>query len=182
MSVDVAGFMQHKSIINNFIYFAQEIVKKMKMEEDKQFYRRIFFRNKETKQLELNHKLLYERSIEREKVANQDYPKVKIEYKRVSDFPMEKSSLMQFLLRIFYWGAYYGHLDFIRDYMVLIMRISPFMKSFNKQSVLSAAIRGERVSVVRMLTKFKYYTEERDESGFIVDQQPLLQFNKDIDK
>ena len=79
-----------------------------------------------------------------------------IRYKETQDIEGLHHNRLHFLLRVFYWAAYYGHLDFVRDYMILLMRISPFIKAYNKQSILSGAIKGERVSVVRMLAKFRY--------------------------
>ena len=34
------------------------------------------------------------------------------------------------VLRVFYWAAYYGKEDFVTSYMILMLKWSPFIKSF----------------------------------------------------
>lgn len=58
------------------------------------------------------------------------------------------------MIRVFYWAAFYGYKETIINYMILHLRWSPFIKSFRKQSVLTAAIRGRKVGLVRMLSKY----------------------------
>ena len=58
------------------------------------------------------------------------------------------------MMRVFYWAAYYGQENFIIGYMILLLKWSPFIKSFQKQSVLTAAIRGKQVEVIRKMANF----------------------------
>ena len=59
-------------------------------------------------------------------------------------------------MRIFYWSAYYGKENFVVGYMILLLRWSPFIKSFQKQSVLTAAIRGQQVELIRKMANFLF--------------------------
>ena len=40
--------------------------------------------------------------------------------------------------------------------MILLLRWSPFIKSFQKQSVLTAAIRGQQVELIRKMSNFLF--------------------------
>lgn len=62
-------------------------------------------------------------------------------------------------MRIFYWAAFYGKTDTIINYMILARRWSPFIKSFKKQNVLTAAIRGKKVGLVRKMQAYQYVAD-----------------------
>ena len=86
------------------------------------------------------------------------------------------------MIRVFYWAAFYGYNDTVIDYMVLHMRWSPFIKSFKRQSVLTAAIRGKKVSLVRLLSDFKFVSAAEDELNLSQVVDPVTNmFNKDLD-
>ena len=78
-------------------------------------------------------------------------------------------------MRIFYWAAYYGRTKTMK-LMIRHRKWSPYIKSFMNQSIMSAAIRGERLNLVRHLIfiyEYKGVTEvlqRKIERGF---------FNKD---
>ena len=79
-------------------------------------------------------------------------------------------------LRIFYWAAFYGRAKTVNR-MIMHRKWSPFIKSFRNQSVMTAAIRGERVSIVQRLAgAFEYKMEE--ESSFTKFMRDV--FNKDL--
>ena len=79
-------------------------------------------------------------------------------------------------LRIFYWAAYFGRSKTVNR-MVMHRKWSPFIKSFREQSVMTGAIKGERVNIVQRLAGgFEYKaTEETSFSKFLRDV-----FNKDL--
>ena len=64
-------------------------------------------------------------------------------------------------MRIFYWAAFYGRTKTM-NLMIRHRRWSPYIKSFRNQSIMSAAIRGERISLVRRLI-FNYEYRHKDE-------------------
>lgn len=53
-------------------------------------------------------------------------------------------------LRIFYWAAYYGMKKTL-IHMIESRRWSPFMKSYKNRSVISAAIWGNQIEMVRFI-------------------------------
>ena len=59
-------------------------------------------------------------------------------------------------LRIFYWAAFYGRTKTI-NLMIRHRRWSPYMKSFLNQSIMTAAVRGERLHLVkRLIANYEY--------------------------
>ena len=80
-------------------------------------------------------------------------------------------------LRIFYWAAYYGRSKTVNR-MVMHRKWSPFIKSFRNQSVMTAAIRGERVAVVQRLAGAFHY-EHEEESALAKVFRDV--FNKDVE-
>ena len=61
-------------------------------------------------------------------------------------------------MRVFYWAAFYGKENFVIGYMILLKRWSPFIKSFQKQSVLTAAIKGKQTELIRKMANFLFVT------------------------
>ena len=58
--------------------------------------------------------------------------------------------------RIFYWAAFNGYNKYLR-LMILHLRWSPYIKSFNKRSILSGAVWGSQIETLRMLLgNYKY--------------------------
>ena len=85
------------------------------------------------------------------------------------------------LLRVFYWAAFYGHNDTIIDYMILYKRWSPYLKSFKKQSVLTAAIRGKRITLVRLMSNYQFVKKPKESNITLDDIVPITNmFNKDV--
>lgn len=66
------------------------------------------------------------------------------------------------LLRLYYWAAHY---DFEEDVDVFITRLgwSPFMKSYKKQSIVTAAMKGGRLEILRLIFSYKYCSDTRQE-------------------
>ena len=85
-------------------------------------------------------------------------------------------------LRIFYWAAYLGKENFVVGYMILLLRWSPFIKSFQKQSVLTAAIRGQQVELIRKMANFLFVapTGSKNTSKIFEDWVVDNWYGKDI--
>ena len=80
-------------------------------------------------------------------------------------------------MRVYYWAAYYGRSKTVNR-MVMHRKWSPFIKSFRNQSVMTAAIRGERVAVVQRLAGAFHY-ENEEESALAKVFRDV--FNKDVE-
>jgi hypothetical protein len=80
-------------------------------------------------------------------------------------------------LRIFYWAAYSGFKKTLK-YMVESRRWSPFIKSYKNRSIVSGAIWGSQVDVVRML--LGDYTYENIKAESFTDFAKSL-YNKDLE-
>ena len=91
------------------------------------------------------------------------------------------STMDKALMRVFYWAAFYGYNDTVVDYMILHKRWSPYIKSFKRQSVLTAAIRGKRVTLVRLMSDFKFVAAPDEGVAFsdMVMVPITNMFNKD---
>ena len=87
------------------------------------------------------------------------------------------------MLRVFYWAAYYGKDNFINGYMILLLKWSPFMKSFQKQSVLTAAIRGKQVEVIRKMANFHFTTGAQTKHSVRLLEDWVVEnwYGKDVD-
>jgi len=59
-------------------------------------------------------------------------------------------------LRTFYWAAFFGMQDYVRV-MLVVLRWSPFLKSFKKRSILSGAIIGRQVEMASVIIEQFYY-------------------------
>ena len=64
-------------------------------------------------------------------------------------------------MRVFYWAAYYGKSNFVIGYMILLLKWSPFIKSYMKQSVLTAAIRGKQTELIRKMANFMFVADQQ---------------------
>ena len=60
------------------------------------------------------------------------------------------------VMRVFYWAAFYGKQNFVIGYMILLLKWSPFIKSYQRQSVLTAAIRGKQTELIRKMANFRF--------------------------
>lgn len=80
-------------------------------------------------------------------VMNEQGKKV-IKCRRVTRFDLTADEGLE--IRLFYWAAFYGKMRYLK-FMVEELRWSPFIKSFRKRSIISAAILGNQVDTVRML-------------------------------
>lgn len=86
-------------------------------------------------------------------------------------------------MRTFYWAAYYGKVNFVVGYMVLQLKWSPFIKSFQKQSVLTAAIRGKQVNLVRKVANFLFVADAAKKSTVKIFEDWVVDnwYGKDLD-
>lgn len=58
--------------------------------------------------------------------------------------------------RIFYWAAFNGYKKYLR-LMILHRKWSPYIKSFRNRSIISGAVWGSQVDLLRMLLgNYKY--------------------------
>lgn len=71
--------------------------------------------------------------------------KVEVIIEKVSRHQLKEEEKAE--LRIYYWAAFYGRGKSINA-MIMQRKWSPFMKSFHNQSILVAAIRGQRTKMV----------------------------------
>ena len=62
-------------------------------------------------------------------------------------------------MRAFYWAAFYGLKKYVLQ-MIVDFKWSPFIKSFKKRSVLSAAIYGQRKAICKMIISDFIYTHD----------------------
>ena len=86
-------------------------------------------------------------------------------------------------MRIFYWAAYYGKSNFVIGYMVLLLKWSPFIKSFQKQSILTAAIRGKQTELIRKLANFLFVADSTKKNTVKIFEDWVVEnwFGKDSD-
>lgn len=86
-------------------------------------------------------------------------------------------------MRIFYWAAYYGKSNFVIGYMILLLRWSPFIKSFQKQSILTAAIRGKQTELIRKLANFLFVADSTKKNTVKIFEDWVVEnwFGKDSD-
>ena len=87
------------------------------------------------------------------------------------------------MLRVFYWAAYFGKQNFVTGYMILLLKWSPFIKSFQKQSVLTAAIRGKQVEVVRKMSNFIFVADSNKKNTVKIFEDWVVEnwYGKDLD-
>ena len=64
-------------------------------------------------------------------------------------------------MRAFYWAAFYGLKKYVLQ-MIVDFKWSPFIKSFKKRSVLSAAIFGQRKTICKIIINdYEYRPNEK---------------------
>ena len=165
--VDIAGFMKHKSVVNVYVDFTE-----YSLEEE---YYKINYNEgamiKDSVRRRLDHKAL-ESVIKAEEQQspsfNDDNLPINTEKSGVNEIGQRIVRLKVVkraqldgpgdvaMLRVFYWAAFYGYKDTIIDYMILYKRWSPFVKSYKKQSILTASIKGKKVGLVRLMSGYHY--------------------------
>jgi hypothetical protein len=59
-------------------------------------------------------------------------------------------------MHVGYWAASIGDVDFIRDYILLGLKFSPFVGTYHNRSILSGAIIGRQVEVINTICSYKY--------------------------
>lgn len=175
MPVDIAGFMGNKKVIKVFMEHAAAKI------EGKH--------NKGTGQINLDDPLgkpsideveLLSKMEKSEKTGQYKVVLVKAESRDLSD---DADFNEKAIMRVFYWAAHFGKQNFVIGYMIMLLKWSPFIKSFQKQSVLTAAIRGKQTELIRKMANFIFVAGEgRRHSlkifeGWVVDNW----FGKDID-
>ena len=80
--------------------------------------------------------------------------KIKIECAKVKKLELDDQEKID--LRVFYWAAFHGFKNTVK-YMIEGRRWSPFIKSYKNRSVVSGAIWGGQVDIVRlMLGNYSY--------------------------
>ena len=60
------------------------------------------------------------------------------------------------MMHIFYWAAYTGEDEFLKDYMLFGLKFSPFVGTYKDRSVLTGAVLGESREVIRLICSYKY--------------------------
>ena len=67
--------------------------------------------------------------------------------------------------------------------MILLLKWSPFIKSFQKQSVLTAAIRGKQVEVIRKMSNFIFVADSEKKNTVKVLEDWVVEnwYGKDLD-
>lgn len=86
-------------------------------------------------------------------------------------------------MRVFYWAAYYGKENFVIGYMILLLRWSPFIKAYMKQSVLTAAIRGKQTELIRKMANFMFVADQKKGDKTSVLEEWVVEnwYGKDLD-
>jgi len=64
------------------------------------------------------------------------------------------------MLRLYYWAAMY---DFEEDVDVFITKLgwSPFIKAYKKQNIVTAAMKGGRLEVLKLIFSYRYCSEDK---------------------
>mmetsp|Transcript_7234 Transcript_7234/g.10126 ORF Transcript_7234/g.10126 Transcript_7234/m.10126 type:complete len:145 (+) Transcript_7234:846-1280(+) len=86
-------------------------------------------------------------------------------------------------MRTFYWAAYFGKMNFVIGYMILQLKWSPFIKSFQKQSVLTAAIRGKQTQLVRKISNFLFVADSSKKNTVKIFEDWVVEnwYGKDLE-
>ena len=83
-----------------------------------------------------------------------------IKCRKVNKSELEEEEIKA--LRAFYWAAFYGLKKYVR-HMIVDFKWSPFIKSWRKRSILSAAIFGQRWRICKIIVEdFKYECLEEE--------------------
>lgn len=87
------------------------------------------------------------------------------------------------IMRVFYWAAFYGKRNFVIGYMILLLKWSPFIKSYQKQSVLTAAIRGKQTELIRKMANFLFVADDKKKNTVKIFEDWVVEnwFGKDLD-
>ena len=117
-----------------------------------------------------------------EKAQNGQF-KIPLAKEKASELETAKEFNEMAFMRTFYWAAYYGKVNFVVGYMVLQLKWSPFIKSFQKQSVLTAAIRGKQVNLVRKIANFLFVADAAKKSTVKIFEDWVVDnwYGKDLD-
>jgi len=54
--------------------------------------------------------------------------------------------------RTYFWASYYGQLDYVKKFLK-VFSFSPFMKTYNHQNLVHAAIKGGQYEMLEFLVK-----------------------------
>lgn len=54
--------------------------------------------------------------------------------------------------RTYFWASYYGQLDYVKKFLK-VFGFSPFMKTYNHQNLVHAAIKGGQYEMLEFLVK-----------------------------
>lgn len=176
MPVDIAGFMSNRKVIRVFMEHAAAKIDAK-------------HNNKGTGEINLNDPLgkpavneveLLSKMEKSDKTGQYKVVLVKAEAKELVVSPdfNEKA-----IMRVFYWAAYFGKQNFVLGYMIMLLKWSPFIKSFQKQSVLTAAIRGKQTELIRKMANFIFVSGEGKRHSMKIFEEWVVDnwFGKDLD-
>jgi hypothetical protein len=65
----------------------------------------------------------------------------------------------EFLIRIAYWSAFIGRMSVIKAY-IEDLKFSPFIRTYNSESILTAAVRGNNIEMVEYILGFCYQASD----------------------
>ena len=83
----------------------------------------------------------------------------------------EKVHIKEVMLRIFYWSAYVGHYNIIKDYMIMTLKWSPFIPAYKGKCVFQGAIEGRQLSLVKYMCQLTFKRERHDGLGLVNVQE-----------
>lgn len=76
--------------------------------------------------------------------------------------PLDGREHEEFWIRTVYWCAHMGIFSPLELYIEKL-KFSPFIRSYNKRSILVGAIRGNQLFMVKYLLKFCYLVRDEDD-------------------